>query len=143
MVTKRTCSVDGCEGVHRAKGLCDPHYTRLKRSRPGYQRAGAPNSGRGLPRLGITTQDRFWRYVDVSAYGCWPWTGCRNDGYGFFKGDSRAVLAHRYAYELLVGPIPDHLCMNKPCVRPDHLEPVTGDENTRRYHRAMRILRVP
>lgn len=75
--------------------------------------------------------------------GCWPWQGPSNSsGYGsirlnvgFKQGVTRG--AHVVLYELMVGPIPeglelDHLCRNKRCVRPDHLEPVTRAENNRR-----------
>jgi hypothetical protein len=69
---------------------------------------------------------------------CWVWTGpLKPDGYGRLTRNHRAVYAHRYAYELWVGPIPsglelDHLCLTKACVRPDHLEPVTKLENMQR-----------
>ena len=88
---------------------------------------------------------RFWSKVDVGhPLGCWEWAGAlRRDGYGAFSvgsrtdGTSRQVLAHRVAYELLIGLIPDglvidHLCRNRGCVNPDHLEPVTNRENVRR-----------
>jgi HNH endonuclease len=61
---------------------------------------------------------------------CWKWTSSINpDGYGNFWMNWRSAKAHRVAYELFVGPIPegfeiDHLCRNRACVRPDHLEPV-------------------
>ncbi len=67
--------------------------------------------------------------------GCWEWTASvRRDGYGQFRLDGRVVSAHRVSYGLFVGPIPegltlDHLCRNRLCVRPDHLEPVTLCEN--------------
>jgi hypothetical protein len=67
--------------------------------------------------------------------GCWEWTAARNSyGYGQIWRDGRMAPAHRVLYELLVGPIPeglhiDHLCRNRGCVRPDHLEPVTCREN--------------
>lgn len=59
------------------------------------------------------------------------------DGYGNFYYERHNVAAHRFAYELEVGPIPDglqidHLCRNRACVRPSHLEPVTQFENWRR-----------
>lgn len=72
------------------------------------------------------------------AGACWTWHGVvHRDGYGRYNG----VGAHRVAYELWVGPIPaameiDHLCRNIRCVRPDHLEPVTRDENMRRRSEA-------
>lgn len=70
--------------------------------------------------------------------GCWLWTGPENGtGYGRPFYDGRRVYAHRLIYELLVGPIPeglqlDHLCRNRGCVSPWHLEPVTCQENLRR-----------
>lgn len=79
--------------------------------------------------------ERFWPRVDMSG-DCWLWTGPPDrDGYGKFTvtGSQRA-FAHRFAYEQLVGPIPDglqldHLCRVPACVRPEHLEPVTCREN--------------
>lgn len=81
-------------------------------------------------------EDRFWSRVEKTD-GCWIWTGGCIKGYGAFWYEGRNVRAHRYAYELLVGPIPegltlDHLCRNKPCVNPAHLEPVTVGENVLR-----------
>lgn len=77
--------------------------------------------------------------VSVDASGCWPWPGSHDHrGYGRVSlGRFRKVMAHRLAYELAVGPIPDgmeldHLCRNKRCVNPAHLEPVTHIENVRR-----------
>ena len=80
---------------------------------------------------------RFWLKVEKTE-GCWLWTAYRRpDGYGQFRVGSRMVKAHRFAYELLVGPIPDgretdHLCRVRHCVNPAHLEPVTHRENTLR-----------
>jgi hypothetical protein len=74
--------------------------------------------------------------------GCVEWVGYRNTfGYGHLtlcvSGVRRTFKAHRLAYELEVGPIPeglvlDHLCSNPACVNPAHLEPVTQKENVRR-----------
>lgn len=79
------------------------------------------------------------RKTTVTKSGCWEWTGARNSrGYGSTtNGAGGSMLAHRRSYELLKGEIPDgltidHLCFNKPCVNPDHMEPVTFAENTRR-----------
>jgi len=76
--------------------------------------------------------------------GCWNWIGTiLNTGYGSFRyklrrmGKTHQPSAHRFCYGLLVGPIPkgltlDHLCRNRRCVNPEHLEPVTLRENLRR-----------
>lgn len=77
---------------------------------------------------------RFWPKVQKTPE-CWIWTAAKNtDGYGRFLGDGRVVQAHRFAYEMLRGPIPDglhldHLCRVVACVNPDHLEPVTVRAN--------------
>lgn len=69
---------------------------------------------------------------------CWEWTGSTTDrGYGQFNNGTTMVKAHRWMYELAIGPIPagldlDHLCRNTSCVRPSHLEPVTHRENVLR-----------
>lgn len=78
----------------------------------------------------------FWSRVRI-IHGCWEWTGGRKQsGYGNYWNGGHMV-AHRYAYEDWYGQIPegltiDHLCRNRSCVRPDHLEAVSMRENTRR-----------
>src|ERR1700743_2238118 len=71
--------------------------------------------------------------------GCWNWTGSLTDaGYGRIRRKGfKEKLAHRILYEMVIGPIPaglelDHICRNRSCVRPDHVEPVTHAENMRR-----------
>lgn len=81
---------------------------------------------------------RLWGKVELSADGCWRWTGSRStNGYAQIKNDGRLVTVHRLIYELLVGPIPaglelDHLCRVRHCVNPAHLEPVNHRVNTLR-----------
>jgi hypothetical protein len=87
----------------------------------------------------------FWSFIRAGVgdiEGCWEWgAGVNKKGYGEFSvridGVRRNYRAHRWSYESFVRPIPaglhiDHLCHNRSCVNPWHLEPVTHQENTRR-----------
>ncbi len=141
----RTCTIDGCDRLHHGRGWCYAHYLRWWRHGDLLLRL--------LPRP--TAAERFWSQVDKGdGTGCWLWTGAgAGDGYGGFSvgsrtdGTLRRVPAHRFAYQLEVGPVPDdklldHLCHNRAaacpggavcqhrrCVRPDHLEAVTNRVN--------------
>lgn len=85
---------------------------------------------------------RFWRRIDSSdPQGCWPFDRPNKEGYGNLRLGTRPndvhLLAHRVAYTLKHGPIPedmtiDHLCRNRACCNPDHMEPVTRAENVLR-----------
>ncbi len=83
---------------------------------------------------------RFWQYVTPLSNGCWQWSTERlrkKDGYGYFVTYGKHLVAHRWAYEYLIGPIPpgltfDHLCRNRACVNPTHGELVTKAVNTMR-----------
>ena len=89
-----------------------------------------------MGRIPRDQDTRFWEKVDKSGE-CWVWMAATvGTGYGGFRTrDPRGwIIAHRYAYMRLVGPIPtgldlDHLCRNRKCVKPEHLEPVTRREN--------------
>lgn len=92
--------------------------------------------------------ERFWAKVEQTD-NCWLWTAyIDRGGYGRFAAVPQTpVLAHRYAYELMVGPIPDgmsldHLCRVRRCVNPEHLEPVPQIVNTRRGTSARRAQRT-
>jgi hypothetical protein len=72
--------------------------------------------------------------------GCWLWTSVVCARYGVFTIDGKLHKAHRLSYQLFVGVIPngltiDHLCRNRLCMNPEHLEPVTAGENSRRHTR--------
>ncbi len=75
---------------------------------------------------------------------CWPWKGSiAGGGYGMFWFEGRMVLAHRWAFlqgrEIPEGTELDHLCRNRACVNPGHLEPVTHMENIDRGRRKRRV----
>lgn len=100
--------------------------------------------GERLTRIVVPAEDRFWAMVDRSGgpRACWLWTGGTQRGYGvFWPTPERSEGAHRYAYKLLVGPIPDgfeldHVkargCTSTRCVNPAHLEAVTPRVNNLR-----------
>ena len=135
------CSIPGCSMPTQRiiRGLCENHYFRNRKH-------GDPGPADLMLIRGQPVR-RFW--AGIAALGpapesapdlgpCWLWGGHPDGkGYGQIKVDGRFVMVHRFSFELLVGPIPadltiDHLCMVKLCVCPAHLEPVTGEENTRR-----------
>lgn len=100
--------------------------------------------------MNTDTEDKFWKRVDKTS-GCWNWTGAKSsNGYGTVgvikliaagllpEGTCRVTYVHRVAYMLSFGrhlkndEHIDHLCRNRLCVRPDHLEAVTQEENNKR-----------
>ena len=119
----KTCAVEGCEKPVHSVGYCTAHYKRNLRW-------GNPLGSAPRP----TPAERFESKIDKSG-DCWEWLGTiYKTGYGQFKVKKKQYLAHRWSYEHYVGPIPeglviDHLCRNRSCVNPDHLEPVTNEEN--------------
>ena len=127
---------------HRSCRFCAVELPKEKRADALYCSDSCRRKGVRMDRgLGVVQppEVRFWSRVNKSGpLGCWEWTaGKTTSGYGAFRVGNRAVVSHRYAYELLIGPIPetlqlDHLCRNRACVNPSHIEPVTQVVNLAR-----------
>lgn len=91
----------------------------------------------------MSSPESFWALVDIrGADDCWTWIGGKDwDGYGMYTwrsvGEQHTIKAHRIAYRLTHGDCPanltlDHLCRNRACCNPSHLDPCSADENKRR-----------
>lgn len=127
-------SLDGrCQGRVGEPGTVEPRTSRPRRV------GDATGSGSSTTEESVVEKiperqraHEYWEQRTYRDGDCWRWSQYRDrDGYGRF---GRGHLAHREAYKALVGPIPqgltlDHLCRNRDCVNPAHLEPVTIGEN--------------
>ncbi len=121
---KATCSFEGCGRPAKSLRLCQSHYVQKRRT------------GNLTPLRRLVTgslQDRMDAYTERSD-GCWQWMGSTREGYGQIRVGDRVMRAHRVAYELAHGVIPndvmlDHQCRNRACVRPDHLVQATNKTN--------------
>ena len=112
----KTCTEEGCDESVFARRLCHLHYARHWK---------AANAARPMEAYA----ELFWAKVDKGdGLGCWWWRATRSpEGYGKYTFKGRTKFAHRMAYELAHGPVPDgmhlhHRCQHPLCVRPDHLE---------------------
>ena len=115
---RRGCRCDRCRKAHTD----DQRERRHRKSGPPVARSSV---------------ERFWEKV-CETDDCWLWTASLDtSGYGLFRESGKMLKAHRWSYTHYVGTIPegltiDHLCSVRNCVRPDHLEAVTAQENTAR-----------
>jgi hypothetical protein len=119
------CVLDDCDKLQRRFPYCSKHFKRLERN--------------GTVRK-MRVDEIFFHHVTEAADGCWEYGPVHPvTGYAQFTVDNgkRRVLAHRWSYEYFVTAIPegleiDHLCSNRACVNPAHLEPVTHRVNLQR-----------
>jgi len=150
MSIDRTCSVDGCARQRYCRSWCKVHYERWQRTGStlgsprvakalDLKREKRPARASGRHANWQDPVERALAKFEIDESGCWVWRGSRfRTGYANIANDpGKTRLAHRVVYEALVGPIPqglvlDHLCRVRHCINPEHLELVTGLENTRR-----------
>lgn len=131
MNTGRQCEFEGCGRPHRAKGYCSGHYQQLHHGLD-ISPIGALR-GRRENAVG-STREFFWARIKKTD-ACWLWEGKKTvQGYGQLRHLGRTLLAHRYSWELINGPIPerayiDHRCHTPSCVNPEHLRSVTPKQN--------------
>lgn len=137
MMPRSYCTVPDCEEPHFARSLCSKHYGQWQR--------GKTLSIKVRDAYSRSPEERFWEKVNKhgplwEGTRCWIWIASLTlAGYGQFKTRDRVSMhvAHKWAYQQLVGPVPnglelDHLCRRRACVRPTHIEAVTHLENVRR-----------
>ena len=145
-----TCSVAGCgreaviTGQAGYKGrapfgspLCSAHEQRWRKK--GDVLADQPVQRKD----GLLSRLRFDHSRGLPT-GCIVYTGALSSGYGQVRVGQTTRKAHVLAWEMTNGPVPaglelDHICMNRACVNPAHLEPVTHAENIRRGYAAKRM----
>ena len=128
----RICSIEGCEKNRESRGWCQKHYQRWR---------AHGNPLKTLTNNGKSLRERFEMKIEFRlASDCHWFTGFKDSsGYGQIRGPGKLLKAHRVAYELYVGSIPNgdgyhgmcvlHKCDNPSCINPDHLFLGTHQDN--------------
>jgi DNA-binding XRE family transcriptional regulator len=133
-MSRPKCSVEGCERNVAGRGLCHSHHSMAR------QRGALPETGeRTKASLYKTNEQRLLEHSRKQPNGCREWIRALDSaGYGQtayrHNGTHRGVRAHRLAYEVWNGPIPDglmvrHTCDNRKCIEPTHLILGTAQDN--------------
>jgi hypothetical protein len=127
----KSCRVPGCTQAYGkgAQGYCAMHSRRIART-------GSVGPLGYLRPPDRSTAERVYSRLSLDG-DCWNWTGATRNGYGAFGVDGRVEYVHRWVYEDMVGPLPDglvidHLCINRLCANPYHLDVVTRAVNNAR-----------
>lgn len=128
---KSRCAISDCDRRYKGHGYCEMHLERWKKNGDPLNKGGRKVKtayARSLEKTSVRGED-----------DCWPYTGYLSpDGYGRINNNGRgSTIAHRVAYETMVGPIPeghtiDHLCRTTSCMNTRHMQCVTNAENVRR-----------
>lgn len=124
----RICSFNGCGRSHDSHGYCTRHAQLYRKGVP------LRKLKKHLPRS-ASLRERLEFRTDKSGE-CWFWTGAKaGGGYGYLRYGGKSLRAHRVSYELNVGKIGegmevDHKCRNRACVKPDHLQAVSSQQNS-------------
>ena len=123
---QKSCSINGCGGKHKARGLCVKHYNRFM----AHGTTDCPSPLYNTPEEAFEA-----RTVRDPKTGCLNWTGYTNrGGYGTIGVDGKMTLTHRYLWQRKNGPIPMgmficHHCDNPPCCEESHLFLGTNADN--------------
>lgn len=126
-----TCTIEGCETKHKARGLCKNHYNE-------WYRINRPRKSRSKPEVAarkLATKEQLFLTKAIKSEGCWGWSGTLSPtGYTTLNAERKKWFGHRVSFEMHIGPIPDgfdidHKCHNKSCTNPDHLQAVSRKEN--------------
>lgn len=138
----RYCTIQDCERVLQARGMCSLHYKRAQRLTPSYIKKYGIHKPRGyydkLPVNRHTIMGIIESRTNFTE-GCWIWNGEQTiNKYAWLRKNGKVYRLHRLMYELFIQKpdsklVLDHLCEEKLCINPFHLEEVTIGENLRRY----------